>query len=121
MVDNISKDLDVYSTSLVKNYNILNLTRNPLSEEVLSSMGIPVVAKFGVMQLHKSQLFLKTNESCGLKINEPCDQTETCMELEERDKIKTNKKRLEDSGKKIMETNLDNVQMKDSESGIYPI
>ena len=53
------------------------------------------------MQFRKAQLFLKTNESCSLKRNEPCGQTERYIEFEENDKIETNKKRVEDSDIKI--------------------
>ena len=44
MMDNISRDLDVYSTSPVRNYNTFDLTPNPLNEEASSSTGIHVDA-----------------------------------------------------------------------------
>ena len=72
MMDNISKDLDVYSVSHVKNYSTLNLTLNPLNEEASSLIGISVDTNIDAMQFHKAQLFLKTKESCGLKRNKPC-------------------------------------------------
>ena len=55
-------------------------------------MDIPVNANVGPVQLHKAQLFLETNESCGLNRNDLCVETETRMELEETEKIETNKK-----------------------------
>ena len=36
------------------------------------------------------QLYLKINESCGLKRNKLCVKTEVRMELEETSKIETN-------------------------------
>ena len=92
MMDNISRDLDVYPTSPVRNYNTLDLIPNPLNEEASSSMGIHVDAILVLYNSVKLIFFLKTNESCSLKRNEPCGQTETYIGLEENDKIETNKK-----------------------------
>ena len=102
MVDDISKDLDAYSMSSVRNYSTLNFNPNRLNETASSSMSISIDANISAMQFHKTQLFLKTNESCSLKGNQICGITETRMELEESDKIETNKKIVQNSGKRIM-------------------
>ena len=82
MVYSIRNDLDVCSTSANNVYNKLNLTPNPLNEEASTTMYIPIHANVGAIQLHKAQLYLKTNESCGLKRNELCVETEARMKLE---------------------------------------
>ena len=92
------------------------------------------------MKLQKVQIFLKTNKPCVRKGNKTCDETQVYEESEAREKkgmnenkvensgekissisIETNKKTVENYGKKIMDTNLEDVQMKDCESGICPV
>ena len=90
MVDSISNNFDSRSTTANNAYNKSNLTPNPLNEEASTLMDIPVHANVDLVQLHKAQLFLETNESCGLNRNDLCVETETRMELEKTKKIETN-------------------------------
>ena len=76
IVDKINNDVDIYSISGTKNYNLLNLTPNPLNKEELSSLDITFEANIDPMQLQKSQLFLNTSETCVRKINKTCDHTQ---------------------------------------------
>ena len=102
-VDSISNDLDSCSTTANNAYNKSNLTPNLLNKRASTSIDIPVNANVGPMQLHKTQLFLETNESCGLNRNAFCAETEIRMELEETEMIEMNKKRVEDWKKNNVE------------------
>ena len=64
------------------------------------------------MQLQKTQLFLNTNETCVWKKNKNCDQIQISEESEEKERKEMNVNKVENSGKKISNTNLKSVKRK---------